>query len=256
MAEITYNCGSINDLKKLKVPKLKKDKSSGAWDWYGFGEKVCKFLKKLKTEHKDRKILKGNYDKLLDQVSKLCKKAGASFENPGMFLFMHGNLGGIIKACEKYKNCGKDVERVKQVSELIINLKRANTSSVDDITSAGMNGNRTFKDLDSDVYAEITIREKLAEQFQNNDAKYKFVGNKHLEKVIITGDVKKICAGSFINCKKLTTIVVDNRTDTLRFETGAIVKCSKFKEITGDIQHVEYENDAIQNCTLWKKHQK
>ncbi len=248
-----YVCGDSKKLLGLEVPELGKE-GTGAWDQLNFGKDVCEYLTAMQT--KGGNPIGGNYDKLLKNVDRLCKESSGSINNPGMFLCKHGILDILIVYCKTYLEKGGNEERKSKIKILLEQLESANRLSKNDITSAGMNGNRTFKDLDDGIFDEIPIDGVLAKQFQSRDAKYKFKNNSNLKKVVISSDVEKIPTGAFVNCSKLEEICVENRLKELNVEEGAINGCHKFSEMTGDLDKVNVKDDAIINCQSYRESNK
>lgn len=238
------------------------------WDFFVYSSDVCKFLKDMKAKSKN--LIKGNYDKFLAGVDKLCKKHQATIDKPMGFLGSGDGrtIDELVKLCQAYTKKGKDAERKGKIEALITKLTDARGKAVANLTDAKLTGGRTFaKDLDDPAYSTITMSGGLAEQFQSDEKKYKFSNNKHLQTIDIAKDVNKIPNEGFVNCTKLTTINIEPRTNTLEFEAGAIQGCNSFKEITGDRHHVEFTweeindnenkmrriNKSIQNCNQWNE---
>lgn len=253
-----YVCGGKDDLEKLPFPVLVKEKDGKTWDWFKCSEDVCKFFKELRT----KKILRvndgKNYEKFISGVETLCKKnnPGASLKEPKGFLFQHGKLDELINLCKTYVKEGTDEDRKKKIKGFKIILKKAKADAVKDITDAGMNSGRTFKqDLNAEAYNKIEIDGELAKQFQTGNDDYKFQDNDHLKEVTISPAVEKVLMGAFKNCKKLKKIVIPRRQKELVFDTKSIDGCANLKEIvtSGNAKDkVVFKKNAIENSGKYK----
>ena len=246
-----YVCGDLKKLQSLDIPKLeeKLDKNQVFRDWGEFSKQVCKFLQQLKTY--DKNPISGNYDKFLKKIEALCKEKKVSIDSPGMLLFGDGVIEKIVELCEKYIKEGEDEERIAKIKDLKERLLEAKRNAVHDVAEHGMNGGRDFSAMNSPVYKDIILEKKLAEQFNDGKAEHKFLNNNHLEKIILTDDVKSVHRGAFENCYNLKVINVAKRTKNLIFPNGSIKNCPKLERIEGK-GNAEFENKAIQNCPKLK----